>query len=97
MSNGWSNPTDWETVCKRNRGRRRYNILRKFKQSHRRMQVAELLAKYGLTTHGSYARIARELGVHKSVVTRDVQALLHTQTACPTCGSLVPRDRLKTA
>jgi hypothetical protein len=94
VSNDWSAPTDWETVCRRNAGRRHYNNFRRLRRTWRRMRVAELLCKYGLLTHGARARIARELGVHKSVVTRDVQALLHTHAPCPCCGSVVRKERL---
>jgi hypothetical protein len=94
VSNSWSATTDWETVCKRSAGRRRYNAWRTFKKEYRRKQVAELLAQYGLLDHGVQARMARELGVHKSVISRDVQFLLTQRVECPCCGSLVPRDRL---
>lgn len=62
MSNGWSNPTDWATVCKRNAGRRHYNSMRSLQRTLRRFKVVELLGKYGILDHGVFARIARELG-----------------------------------
>jgi hypothetical protein len=76
VNNNWSDLTDWETVCKRNSGRRRYNARRSLLRTLRQDQVLKLLARYGLSRRGVYSRIARELGVHRSVITRDVQFLL---------------------
>jgi hypothetical protein len=47
----------------------------------------------GLFEHGAKAAMARELGVHRSTVTRDFQVLFSAWDVveCPTCGSLVER------
>jgi len=86
VSNDWSAPTDWETVCRRNAGRRHYNAVRRFRQAVRRKQVAELLSQAESLAHGTLARIARDLGVSKSTITRDVQFLLSLTRPCPSCG-----------
>jgi AraC-like DNA-binding protein len=83
---------DW--VFRRAGGRRRYNALRHSKQLHRRVQVADLLDKYGWPQHGSIAAIARELGVHRSTVLRDLQALHRLSRPCPRCGQLPVRRRM---
>jgi hypothetical protein len=92
VSNDWSGSTDWATVCKRNAGRRHFNSVRNFQRAHRRKQVVELLVRYGMIDHGVKARIARELGVHKCTITRDVKYLLEATRPCPRCGSLIPME-----
>jgi hypothetical protein len=86
-----SAPTSWDEVCKRNAGRRHYNRVRALRRAFRRKQVADLLCRYGMIDRGVRARIARELGVHRSVITRDVQFLRATANTARRSGS-VPRD-----
>jgi hypothetical protein len=95
VSDNWSAATDWDTVCRRNAGRRHYNSVRAFQRAYRRKQVVELLTTHSLTERGTRAWIARQLGVSRSVITRDIQALLYTHQQCETCGSLVPVDRFE--
>jgi hypothetical protein len=93
----WGAPTDRETACRRNAGRRHYNAVRSFLRLERRAKVARLLLKYprwdGLRrVRGVQARIARELGVSPGTVSRDVrfvQEQWRRALCCPTCGSLV--------
>ncbi|MGH2604786.1 MAG: hypothetical protein ACRDJ9_36010 [Dehalococcoidia bacterium] len=61
--------------------------------AYRRVQVAELIAKWGFG-HGVQARIARALGVSEATISREMQELLRTSLLCPQCGSLVPRARV---
>jgi hypothetical protein len=96
VRNDWGNPTDWETVCRRNAGRRHYNGVRGLQRALRRREVARLLLEYGRLagwlTHGLQARIARELGVSQGTVSRDVRFLMEQgrrACACPLCGSRV--------
>jgi hypothetical protein len=93
VRNNWSAPTDPETVARRAAGRRHFNAVRRFQRAYRRMQVARLLLKYGqdgLRAHGLRARIARELGVSRGTITRDVQALIErSRLRCPLCSSEV--------
>jgi hypothetical protein len=75
MRNTWTYSTDWETVCRRAAGRRRYHAQRRLHRDVRRQQVCRLLGRYGLGV-GVQSRIAGELGCHRSTVCRDVAALL---------------------
>jgi hypothetical protein len=96
VRNDWGDSTDWETVCRRNAGRRHYNAVRSLRRALRRREVARLLLEYsqrsGGLAHGLQARIARELGVSQGTVSRDVRFLLEQgrrACACPLCGSRV--------
>jgi hypothetical protein len=63
--------------------RRHYNSWRQFCALNRQREVARLLAQ------GVRRRvvIAKQLGVHPSTSSRDVQAILALSPgACPTCG-----------
>jgi hypothetical protein len=64
----------WDEVCRRAGGRRRYNKMRQVRAFKRLMMVKSLCLGYG-TGYGSQARIARELGVHRSTICRDFQLL----------------------
>ncbi len=86
----WSQPTDWETVCKRNRGRARYNSLRRLQARLRQREVLQLVARFGWT-YGVQSRIAAYLGVSKSTISRDFRVVFPLTTTCPTCGQLQPR------
>ena len=90
----WNAQAEWDAVCRRNAGRRRYNCWRAFRRAYRRTQVAKLLLEYGrqggLSAHGCQARIARALGVSQGTISRDVQALTkswRSSGVCPLCGS----------
>jgi hypothetical protein len=86
----WSTPTSWEEVCRRAAGRRHYNGVRRVLALARRREVARLLrVKGGLTTRGTQAAVARELGVSRSTISRDVAYLLRQSRPCPCCGALV--------
>ena len=89
MRNPWSDRTDPETVARRVAGRRHYNAVRTFRAALRRREVAALLLD-GL----SQSDIARQLGVHRSTICRDVAALCELakrERVCPLCGSVGPR------
>lgn len=73
----WSDSTDFDTVCRRAAGRRAYNARRKFLAALRLADVARLLVKHGgVSAWGARARVARELGVSRSTISRDTQKLL---------------------
>lgn len=59
-------------------------------RAYRRKQVAEMLLHYGsLFDHGLRTKIARELGVHRSTISRDIKALVEMASPwkpCPLCG-----------
>jgi DNA-binding MarR family transcriptional regulator len=71
----WSAATDWATVCRRASARRGRNSLRAFRAAQRRVQVVELLIELGGLQRGVQSEIARRLGVHKSVISKDVKRL----------------------
>jgi hypothetical protein len=87
VSNEWGQPTDWETVCRRNAGRRRYNATRTVRRALRRRQVLRLLLKYGglygPKSRGIQTRIARQLGVNRSTICRDIWAILRAPGTGP--------------
>ena len=85
----WSEPTAWEEVFRRAAGRRHYNGVRQFRATVRRCDVARLLrVQGGLTARGTQASLARQLGVSRSTVCRDVAWLLRQARRCPCCGAL---------
>lgn len=84
----WSKGADGSTVARRAAGRRAYNAHRQWAVRVRRLQVLDLVGRYGRTTRGVQARIAHELGVSRATVCRDWHAVwdhLAAQT-CPCCG-----------
>lgn len=78
MSNNELQIHDWDTRCRFAGGRRRYNAERRIRRELRRKQVADLLLKFGWF-RGIQTKIARELDVSRSVVSRDVRALLRAR------------------
>lgn len=86
MGNVWA-PTTPEAAARRAGGRRRYNRERQEGAFLRRYQVAELLDRYGLD-RGAQSRMAEELGVHRSTISRDLDWLLEgKRKPCQTCGT----------
>jgi hypothetical protein len=71
----WRARTDWNSVCARAVGRKRYNEERKRWAGERQDEVFKLLLAYGWNRWGVVKRIAGELGVHKSTITRDRQQI----------------------
>ena len=67
----WSAHTDWETVCKRASGRRRYNSVRHLHMELRRIQVFKLLRE-----GHRQMEIVKQLGVDPATICRDVYFLL---------------------
>jgi hypothetical protein len=86
----WSEPTAWDEVCRRAAGRRHYNSVRRFRATMRRGEVARLLrVQGGLTARGTQATLARQLGVSRSTVCRDIAWLLRQGRPCPHCGAFI--------
>jgi hypothetical protein len=86
----WSETVSTDEAHARAGGRRRYNTTQQARAAWRRGQVAELLiAAGGFFVPGMQARIARHLGVSRSTVCRDVQAILRGLPSpwCPCCGA----------
>jgi hypothetical protein len=72
----WRSRTDWQTVCRRAAGRRKYNQWQKAMAAARQEEVFKLFLAYGFDRWGTLARIARILGCHRSTILRDRRALL---------------------
>jgi hypothetical protein len=95
----WSAPTDPQTVARRAGGRRHYNAMRQLKVLFRRKQLVELAGQVGgLWKHGARAELARLLGVHPSVISRDIRALTAGAVrVCPFCGTFTPAEMVQMA
>ncbi len=65
---------DFAAICRRAGGRRRYNKQRQIAAAWRRLLLLNHLQQYGYQ-RGTLAAFARSMGVHRSTITRDLQAL----------------------
>jgi biotin operon repressor len=75
-------------------GRRRINARRKAQATNRRYR---LLFTWAKNPHLSKADLARRFGVHRSTITRDIQALKNDwrqARTCPLCGHRLPARNL---
>ena len=98
MTEAWSAGTSWDEISKRAAGRRRYNAVRQFRAADRRAAVARLLFVQGaLTEHGTQARLARQLGVSRSTICRDIAALVLMGHHCPICGAYTRPHRVESS
>jgi DNA invertase Pin-like site-specific DNA recombinase len=79
-SGSWSTWTTSQEAYRRASGRRRYNAERQAAAAARQIKVLVLLDQYG-RRKGVYAKIARELGVHRSTVLRDAKHPFHLTRA----------------
>lgn len=70
MQKSWSIPVTKDEAYKRAGGRRRYNTWRQRQANHRRHTVIDLAMK-----GHKKAEIARALGVHRSTIGRDFEAI----------------------
>jgi hypothetical protein len=81
----WSDPVSNDEAHARAAGRRQYNETRSFEAMMRSAQVIGMLNERGFA-RGVQAQIARELGVARSTVSRDVmRALAPDRQPCRTC------------
>lgn len=71
----WSDRTTDAEAFSRASGRRYYNSIRKFNAQLRLADVVKLLKKYGMG-HGAQTAIAKELGVSRSTICRDMATIL---------------------
>jgi hypothetical protein len=92
-----------DEIYRRAGGRRSYNQRRHYDQLQRRTLLGEKARqlRLGLFDRGTAAALARQLGLHRSTVSRDIQAILwelnhgkHAEVCCPCCNSLVTRGQL---
>jgi hypothetical protein len=75
----WSEWTDSRAVYRRAGGRRRYNAIRRLRAECRRVKLARLCLKYypdyPPLARGLQTRLAAELGVSRSTISRDLAYL----------------------
>jgi hypothetical protein len=102
LCNKWSEPVTAGEAARRAGGRRHYNAWRKTLAALRRSELVQLLiAQGGLARRkdgwpdcrigalGNGAALARQLGVSRSTVCRDLQKLLAGLRPCPDDGASV--------
>ena len=85
----WSKLTDADTAARRAGGRTHYNRKRQWEATKRRGEVLRLVAINRLE-RGSQAEMARQLGVHRSTITRDLQAVFYPPGCYLNIGQLGP-------
>lgn len=99
----WSAKTDFDVVCKRAAGRRRYNAKRRAEARERYLQVVEAIMPTGGRERGTQAQLARALGVHRSTICRDVakwrrfllDVMRRYRSLIEEKGSIVDADKIK--
>jgi hypothetical protein len=75
QTTNWKAKVSDAEAARRAGGRTHYNRVRQTQAAQRRRKVLALLGRYGWRKWGVISRIARELGVDRSVVCRDRQWL----------------------
>jgi hypothetical protein len=73
----WSAHRPSNEVHRRAGGRRGYNRLRQIRATERRVHVAQRIVAAGGIHHGLQAQIARDFGVDRSTINRDVTAIVN--------------------
>ncbi|MGH7169064.1 MAG: helix-turn-helix domain-containing protein [Gemmataceae bacterium] len=91
MTAAWSAPTTPDEVARRAGGRKHYNTWRRWLAFRRRyLEVSRRLFAKGALKRGYQERLARELGVSRATISRDVQYLKRQgHYDCPACGAMV--------
>jgi hypothetical protein len=93
----WNSPATADEVARRAGGRNRYNAYRRLHRDLRRALLWDWLAERRVNLGdlrwrtGGQARLAAELGVSRSTISRDVAALLPLVEWCGRCGYMVPK------
>jgi putative protein kinase ArgK-like GTPase of G3E family len=75
----WSAPVSDHEAHRRAGGRAHYNTIRKYRALMRQIEVLRLFDVYSGFIYRVQARIARELGVSRSTVSRDVKKIFHQE------------------
>ena len=85
MTITWTKVVSHDEAARRAAGRRRINAQRHREAERRRDLVVRLVMVYGLE-HGVRQKIADQLGVHRSTISRDIQASIYAprETLPPT-------------
>ena len=91
----WARPVSADEMQRRASGRRHVNSIRQLRARLREREVLDIAFRNGLTLRerGVQALIARQLGCHRSTISRAVHAILDRMAAgrpCPACGLLLP-------
>ena len=81
---------DWDALCRRASGRRRYNSIRRLRAEVRRVQIAEHLRRHG-RHHGVQKLLAERFGVSAATISRDLKTLGASFSRCPACGRYSPK------
>lgn len=68
----WSAQIDFDSVCRRAAGRRRYNAGRRAEAKERYKLVVEAILSPDGRKRGSQTKLAQALGVHRSTISRDM-------------------------
>lgn len=76
VHNSWSAHRPTHEVYRRAGGRRGYNRRRQLIATDRRVQIARRILRAGGLYHGMGAQLARELGVDRSTISRDINIIL---------------------
>jgi hypothetical protein len=77
MTTSWTKLVSSDEAARRAAGRRHYNAHRHYQAMRRRGRVLQLVEDRGGLCHGVRAAVARELGVSRSTVSRDVAWLYY--------------------
>lgn len=72
MTTSWTKLTTHDEAMRRAGGRNHYNSVRKLKALLRLVEIRRLVDEYGMG-HGVRQRIADELGVHRSTISRQLR------------------------
>jgi hypothetical protein len=85
----WSAPVSTAEAHRRAAGRRRYNSIRTLQARLRAIQAFRKMAEYSWA-RGAQSRVAVELGVHRSTISRDLAGLPSPpdDARCPLCGAV---------
>jgi hypothetical protein len=92
-----------DEINRRAGGRKGYNKRRQWFKQRRQMGLGKLARKLGLGLfmRGTAAALARQLGLSRSTVSRDIDAILwelnhgdRAKVNCPCCATLVRRDQI---
>jgi HTH domain len=96
MTAAWSAPTTPDEMARRAGGRKRYNTWRKSMAFYRRCEISRLLTAQGAFRRGYQTKLARQLGVSRATVCRDVAALRREGRPCTACGAWHTPPRRRT-
>jgi hypothetical protein len=77
MTTSWTKLTTHDEAIRRAGGRNRYNSVRKLNALLRMVEINRLVDEYGMG-HGVRQRIADELGVHRSTISRQLRPYCRT-------------------